>query len=500
MPLPLDHARSMSLQQLLGATAAAHGQRRVTGLALDSRRLQPGDLFFALPGAACDGRNFLPMAVAAGAAAIVAERGLNDLQRAAAAAVPLFEVDALAANLGALAARFYGDPSRQMYLAGVTGTNGKTTVAQLLAQLLRGFYGQCGVIGTLGASIDDSKQDDSGAAEVLNTTPDALALQRQLAEWQLSHAVLEASSHGLLQGRLNGLSFDSALFTNLSRDHLDYHGDMARYGAAKALLFQGRLLAAAIVNADDPMAASLLRQVRPQATRLSYSIAGRKAALQASDIRHHAAGLSARIATPWGSGDVHSPLPGDFNLSNVLAVIAAACHAGMPLTEVLARLPHLQAVTGRMQQLPNERGLQLVIDYAHTPEALRQALRALRAHSDGRLICVFGCGGERDSGKRPLMGAVASAHADRVIVTSDNPRGESPEAIISEIVAGADGPVEVEVDRARAIARAVAAARPGDCILVAGKGHESSQLTGSERLPFSDAGQLRAALAQAGGQ
>lgn len=500
MAQPTLPAHAMPLSELLaGDTSAADaGLQRsavsISGLQLDSRKVITGDAFIAMSGESADGRNYIRSAVEAGAAAIVAESGLNEVQRAAAAGLPLVEIARLPARLGELAGRFYGAPSQAMHLVGVTGTNGKTTTSRLLAQLLRGNYGQCGVVGTLGATLGNEAQD------ALNTTPDAISLQRQLAQWSgaaVEHAVLEVSSHALVQGRVNGLAFDSAIFTNLSHDHLDYHGDMQRYGEAKSLLFQNAALSSAIVNRDDPYAAQLLP--RSGVDVLDYSLTDSAASVYASDIHFHRDGLEARIETPWGSGHLHSSLAGDFNLSNLLAALTAACIAEIPLADALEMAPGLHSVAGRMQTVGNDLGLQLVVDYAHTPDALQQALQALRAHVEGQLICVFGCGGDRDANKRPVMGSVVDRWADRAIVTSDNPRGESPRLIIDDIVAGIDGSCDVEPDRARAIALAVQAAQPGDCVLVAGKGHESYQQVGEKRLPFSDVQQLQSALAKKGG-
>jgi UDP-N-acetylmuramoyl-L-alanyl-D-glutamate--2,6-diaminopimelate ligase len=468
-----------------------YGDIDIFGLQLDSRQLKRGDAFMAVRGTEHDGRDFCAQAVAAGAAVIVAEKGISQAQRSACADVPVVEVSGLAQKLGAMAARFYGEPAADMCLVGITGTNGKTTTSRLLAQLLRRQFGSCGVIGTLGASLEDE------ASEAVNTTPDALSLQRILAQWRdqgVGHAALEVSSHSLDQGRVSGLAFDMAIFTNLSHDHLDYHGDMASYGLAKSLLFQGSELKTAIVNADDPYSEVLQGVLAPQARLLTYSVQGADSYGRASNVSFHDSGLEAEIETPWGSGVLHSPLAGDFNLSNLLAALAAACVAGMPLQRVLESSLELQGAPGRMEYVPNEADLQVVIDYAHTPDALQQALFALRAHTRGSLICVFGCGGDRDAGKRSLMGRMATEAADRVIVTSDNPRNESPEKIIADIKAGCIHEVETEADRAAAIALAVETARPEDCVLIAGKGHETYQQVGEKRLPFSDLAQVRLAL------
>ncbi|MCZ6830396.1 MAG: UDP-N-acetylmuramoyl-L-alanyl-D-glutamate--2,6-diaminopimelate ligase [Gammaproteobacteria bacterium] len=471
--------------------SGSHGDVRIQGLQLDSRQLKAGEAFLAVSGAEHDGRDYCAQAAAAGAAVIIAEKGLSRAQRSACAAVPVVEVAGLVQQLGRIAARYYGEPAASMRLFGITGTNGKTTTSRLLAQLLRRQFGRCGVIGTLGATLGDDISD------AVNTTPDAVSLQRVLAEWHdlgVALAALEVSSHSLDQGRVNGLSFDTAIFTNLSQDHLDYHGDMVSYGLAKSRLFRDSQLQTAIVNADDPYSAFLRDVLAPGVQLLTYSVQGTPSTVVASNVSFHDSGLAADIETPWGEGVLRSPLAAEFNLSNLLAALAAACNTGMPLQSVLDCTLDLQGAPGRMEYVPNDLGLQIVIDYAHTPAALQQALHALRAHTRGSLICVFGCGGDRDAGKRPLMGQVATAAADRVIVTSDNPRTESPQKIISDIEAGCIHAPEIEVDRAAAIALAVATAEPDDCVLIAGKGHETYQQLGARRLPFSDIQQVRLAL------
>lgn len=491
MALQTTPSVGMPLAGVLAEAGSLAQEVTISGLQLDSRLVVAGDAFLALPGVAHDGRNYLEAAALADASVIIAERGLTALQRLAAGTVPIIEISGLAARVGSIASEFYGAPSAAMHVVGITGTNGKTTTSRLLAQLLRHRYGHCGVIGTLGATLDDQ------VAEAVNTTPDAVSLQRQLATWLaqgVEHAVLEVSSHSLEQGRVNGLDFETAIFTNLTHDHLDYHGDMTSYGLAKSRLFSGGSLKTAILNMDDPFAGSIVELAGDGIDVLGYSLLGQNAAVQARDVSYHDNGLEATLSSPWGDGLLRSPLAGDFNLSNLLAAITAACVAGVPLARVIELVPDLQGVPGRMEYVPNEHGLQVVVDYAHTPDALQQALWALRAHAQGELICVFGCGGDRDAKKRPVMGRIAAEHADRVIVTSDNPRNESPQDIIADIKRGISGPVECEADRAAAIALAVATARPGDCILVAGKGHESYQQLGEERIPFSDVEHLRRAL------
>jgi len=462
----------------------------VTGIHSDSRQVQPGDLFFALPGDQHDGRHFIRQAVAQGARAVVAEPPVapEDFPTE----VPVIERADLQQQLGPIAARFFGEPSRYLRVTGVTGTNGKTTVSQLAGQLLRACGYSCGVIGTLGASLDGTPTD------ALNTTPDAIGLQRQLAAWRESGAVatvMEASSHALVQGRVNGVQFDTAVFTNLSRDHLDYHGSMAAYAEAKLRLFLMPGLRSAVINIDDPAASSLIERIAGRSDILTYSVKDNPAAtLRVSRARYTGSGLQAQLATPWGEASIQCPLIGAFNLSNVAAAIAAAVLSGCNFDQVVAGLPQLTAVPGRMQTVSNDRGLQVVIDYAHTPDALEKALSALRDHVRGRLIAVFGCGGDRDRGKRAAMGCLACALADVVYVTSDNPRHEEPAAIMDDVAAGCSGNYSLVEDRAEAIRAAITSAREGDCVLVAGKGHENYQVIGADKRPFSDLAEAQAAL------
>jgi UDP-N-acetylmuramoyl-L-alanyl-D-glutamate--2,6-diaminopimelate ligase len=468
---------------------------RVTGVTLDSRKVRPGDLFLALAGEVHDGRQFMEQAVASGAVAVAAEAPAGGFVDAL--PVPLVEIPELSQEAGAIAGRFYGDPTRTMRVVGVTGTNGKTTASRLVAQLLRTLEQPCGVIGTLGMALDES------VSEAANTTPDPVSLQRQLAQWRdqgVRNTAMEVSSHALVQGRVNGVRFDTAVFTNLSRDHLDYHGSMAAYARAKLSLFTREGLRYGLVNADDDYAALLAAMAGAHCEVLSFSARGdARADIRVSDVAFAAGGARGRIDTPWGSGEFQSPLPGDFNVANLAAAIACAVTGGHALEQVLAVVPQLQPVPGRLQAIGNDQGLQVLVDYAHTPDALEQVLKAIRPQVAGRLITVFGCGGDRDAGKRPVMGRIACQYSDRVIITSDNPRSEEPEAIIADIAAGCIGVFDREADRAAAIERAIAEARAGDCVLIAGKGHEDYQIIEGQRLHFSDAQQAGAALARRAG-
>lgn len=461
-------------------------------LTLDSRALRPGDLFLAVPGTRSDGRAYIADAIAREAAAVAYEaEGAPPL--AEAAATVLVPVKGLQAQLSAIAGRFYGDPSRSLELVGVTGTNGKTSVSQLVAQALDLLGTRCGLIGTLGIGFYDDLQCGR------HTTPDPLAVQAELARLKQAGAravAMEVSSHGLDQGRVEALDFDVAVFTNLSRDHLDYHGDMAAYGEAKARLFAWPGLCCRVINLDDPFGRELAAREAPSRL-IGYSLDDPAATLYCAEAEFGEDGVRARLVTAQGDGLLVSPLLGRFNLSNLLAVVGALMGLGHPLDEILRVLPQLQGPAGRMQRLGGGTQPLVVVDYAHTPDALEKVLDALRPHARGRLLCLFGCGGERDRGKRPLMAAVAESRADAVWVTDDNPRGEPAEQILADIRAGFANPAAVTFmpGRAAAIQALIAAAAPEDVVLLAGKGHEDYQEIAGVRQPFSDIEQAARALA-----
>lgn len=465
-------------------------QLPVSGLSIDSRTVQRGDLFLALRGASHDGRQFLGQAAAAGAVAALIEDGPFAVE----AGIPVHAVPELRQHVGEIASRFYGYPSRALHIAAVTGTNGKTTVSQLLAQLIRAAGYDCGVMGTLGASLDGRPLSST------HTTPDAITVHATLAEWvaaAVPFATMEVSSHALDQGRVGAVEVDTAIFTNLTRDHLDYHGDMQAYGEAKLRLFEFPALRTAVLNADDPFCAQVAARLSDDVTCIRYSIGAAEAELRLGALEFDKHGLRARLQSPWGSATLRSPLLGAFNASNLAAALAAALTAGLPLEATVRAVASLTPVPGRMEPLPRHDNAPLVVvDYAHTPDALRQVLTALRRQVSGRLIAVFGCGGDRDRGKRADMAACASTLADVSFVTSDNPRSEDPQSIIDDITAGMSGDYRPVLDRAAAIAEAVAFANPGDCVLIAGKGHEDYQIIGEQRLPFSDVEQARSALAE----
>ena len=514
----------------------------VRELTCDSRTVKAGDVFVAYPGhpdshgLRHDGRDHIPAALASGAAAVLWER--DGFAWNAAWRVPNAPVDGLKPLVGAIAGEVYGSPSEQLFMVGVTGTNGKTSVSQWVAQALSAsgksvgksvgesagksagepgaqpsggkFLGKpCGVIGTLGAALLGSTP---GAAEgsarpverfvnAPNTTPDAIVLQRSLMQMRAAGAAacaIEVSSIGLDQSRTAGIAFDCAVFTNFTRDHLDYHGSMAAYEAAKSKLFFTEGLKHAVINLDDPMGIRLMARVADRVDRIAYCIAGvspvtefveDEGRLTASELRFDQRGVRFVVSSDWGQTEVAAPVWGAFNVSNLLAVLGVLIAAGVPFEAAARALERIEAVPGRMNALGGTNAPLVVIDYAHTPDALEQALACLRALSTSRggaLRVVFGCGGDRDAGKRPLMGAVAERLADAVMLTSDNPRSEVPDAIIAAIARGMHKPHLAVVDRAQAIMRAVQGAGSRDVILIAGKGHERTQEVAGRKLPFSD--------------
>jgi UDP-N-acetylmuramoyl-L-alanyl-D-glutamate--2,6-diaminopimelate ligase len=462
------------------------------GLSADSRNLHEGDAFVALAGASTHGLRHLDQAAEAGVAAVIFEEPVPEGVLLPANAVG---VTNLGSRLGVLADRYYLSPSRALSVTGVTGTNGKTSTVQLIAQALELQGSRAGTIGTLGAGMYGQHQ----AGE--RTTPDVIAVHRLLARMRdqgASQVAMEVSSHALEQGRVDAVAFRVAVFTNLTRDHLDYHGTMQAYGEAKARLFQWPTLQAVVVNLDDALGQALLAGVADGVTRIGLSSRGAKGAtLGAEAAQLSPQGL--RFVLREGVEDyaVRSPLLGRFNVDNLLAVAGVLRALGWDLARVAAMLPRLSPVDGRMSRVGGEHGEPLVVvDYAHTPDALEQALSSLRAHTPGRLTCVFGCGGDRDRGKRALMAAIAERGADRVIVTDDNPRSEDGNAIVTDIVGGFSraASFEVQRDRAAAIALALEGSSANDIVLVAGKGHEAYQEIAGTRLPFDDLAVARAAL------
>jgi UDP-N-acetylmuramoyl-L-alanyl-D-glutamate--2,6-diaminopimelate ligase len=475
----------------------------------DSRAVAPGDIFFAY---AVKGANNLPHrldAIKRGAVAILYQPEAGVMTLEAGGDVPQLPVPALDQLAGPIAAGWYGEPSAQLRVQGVTGTNGKTSITHWLAHALSGQGEPCALIGTLGSGMP-------GALSYTGfTTPDAPQLQRSLATLRAAgakHVAMEVSSHGLAQGRVNGIAFEVAIFTNLSQDHLDYHETFAAYEAAKARLFDWPSLRHAVINRDDAAGRRLLERVKQSkrgVTRIAYGIGAPSEQfdsdkqLTASAIRATANGTAFHIDGDWGSAEVEVATLGDFNVSNLLAVLGGLLAVDVPFEAALARLAKLQPVLGRMQRIEGRASLAeplVVIDYAHTPDALEKTLSALRptaAQRGGQLICVFGCGGDRDATKRPLMGAIAERLADQVVVTSDNPRSEIPAAIIEQIAAGMRSPEQARrvEDRAIAILQTVRGAAPEDVIVLAGKGHEATQEIAGKKRPFSDQDHALLALA-----
>lgn len=478
----------MKLGELIGGLP--HGALRgdpgveVSDLAYDSRRVGAGSLFFCVRGERSDGHDFAPAAVAAGAAALVAERPL-------ALGVPEVEVASARAAMAPLAARFFGDPTAELRLAGVTGTNGKTTSVFLIRAVLEAEGLGTGLLGTVKRVIGGTEE------EVERTTPEAIDLQRtfrRMVDAGDLACSMEVSSHALALERAVGLRFDVAAFTNLTQDHLDFHADMEDYFAAKRALFlpsgDADPPAAALVNVDDPYGLRLADEIRaaggPALT--TFSPSGADADLRAEAVELDAAASRFTCLGPEGRVRVELPLPGHFNVENALCALGAARSLGVPPERAAPALAGAEPVPGRLEPVDERQPFAVLVDYAHTPDSLDNALGAARRLTAGSLIAVLGCGGDRDREKRPLMGEIGSRAADLCVITSDNPRSEDPDAIIAEIVAGVGtGEVEVEVDRRRAIALALARARPGDAVVIAGKGHERGQeLAGGRKIPFDD--------------
>lgn len=476
----------------------------INQISFNSRQVKPGCLFIALPGTQQDGRNFIQQALEQGASAVLAEK--KDLHSFLQAIhqpdtqpyCPIIGIAKLNTKLGDIAKLFYATEQTNCHLVGFTGTNGKTTCSFLLAQALTRLHCSSAVMGTMGYG----RVSEPLKKQTL-TTPDVLTIHRQIKELcdQAIHVcALEASSHGLAQGRLDGLTFQSAVFTNLTQDHLDYHDDMSTYLKAKLRLFQWPTLKRAIINYDTEYFSKVVSTVASDCQVYVY-------ALQKPDLRRHHypvntqfiyckkyqckhSGLYAVVETPWGEGELRSNLLGDFNLSNLLAVLTEICALGYSLDKALLALSHAQGAPGRMQRIGRGDLPEVIIDYAHTPDALEKALQASRQHCKRRLWCVFGCGGGRDKQKRQQMGAIAAQYADKVIITNDNPRLEPPQQIIHDIMQGIalsdSKKVVVEPDRKQAIQYAIAHALAVDTILVAGKGHERDQDLGSHKVAFSD--------------
>jgi UDP-N-acetylmuramoyl-L-alanyl-D-glutamate--2,6-diaminopimelate ligase len=495
----------MRLRDVMGGVAAGQlpagsgADVEISALAYDDRKVSPGTLFFCVPGFTRDGHDFATAAVAAGAAALVVERPLG-------LGVPEVLVASVRRAMAPAAARFHGDPTAALDVVAVTGTNGKTTTAFLVRALLQSAGRQCGLLGTVTSFVGGEERP------VERTTAEAIELQhdvRAMVDGGDAACAMEVSSHALALHRADAIHVAAAIFTNLTQDHLDFHPTMEDYFTAKRRLFApadgGRPPRVAIVNADDPYGRRLADELsaagadaaRP-AQLLTFAI-DREATYRATAVESGFDGSRFTLRTPAGALALRTPLPGRFNVQNVLAAVAAVHALGVPLATIAAALPHAARVPGRFEPVDEGQDFAVLVDYAHTPDSLENVLNAARALAAARVLCVFGCGGDRDRGKRPLMGEIAARLADRAFVTSDNPRSEQPEAIVAEILAGiAPGDracVSVDVDRHAAISAAIAEAREGDVVVVAGKGHEQGQeLAGGRKIPFDDVEVAREAL------
>lgn len=498
MSMPaMDLTSAPALDRLLAGIAAAPPVP-ITGLASDSRAVGRGYAFLACRGASRHGVEFADAAVAAGAAAVVWDSATAPA--APDVRVPTVAVPGLERLLGELANRWFDTPSARIRVSGVTGTNGKTTVAWLVAQCLRRLDRACGYIGTLGAGLEPP------FAEGALTTPACIELHgalAALADGGGTHAAIEVSSHAIGQNRIDGVHFDSVLFTNLSRDHIDYHGDMHAYGEVKARLFLEREVARRIVNVDSAFGQELALRCRAREGRLvtvsteprhAFDAGSGAEALTVRPLGPSGFGFAVEIEGSFGAGSCRLPLAGEFNVANAALALAQLLCWDVPLPTAVAALAACEPPPGRLQRVAGEAGPAVYVDYAHTPAGLEAVLKALRPHCTGNLWCVFGCGGDRDRGKRPLMGATVMRLADRAVVTTDNPRFENPDDIIAEVLAGMDGRAIAVPDRERAIRWTIGQARDNDLVLIAGKGHENVQLVAGERLPFSDYAAARAAL------
>ncbi len=459
----------------------------ITGISSDSKKLSPGNVFFALVGETGHGLDHVDEALAAGAGAVVWDSSA-DVVAPDNVGVPLIPVAGLTTHIGKIANRFFDAPSMNMKVVGVTGTNGKTTVSFLVAECMQLLGNTCGYLGTLGFGIGELDTDSD------MTTPACIDLHEKLAAFRdagAGHAAIEVSSHALRQGRVNGVHFDCAIFTNLSRDHIDYHGSMRAYGETKARLILDKDVAHRIVSLDTEFGQELAercgRDVVTVSTRFDRIANGRPFVFVRSVVAT-AGGSNVAVNSSWGDFEFQLPLPGDFNVANAISVLALLLSWEIPVADACDVLSKVIAPPGRMQRVADSSAPTVYVDYAHTPAGLEAALRSLRSHCGKSLWCVFGCGGDRDRGKRPLMGKVAARLADRVVITNDNPRSELPGNIIADVLRGVGekpGAIAIE-DRATAIAYAIHEAADDDIVLIAGKGHENYQLIGDQRLSFSD--------------
>ena len=503
-----EQRRGMTLEQLqsrgVGGRISGTATQAVRGVQHDSRQVQSGDLFVAVPGATHDGLSFVGDALRRGAVAVMSEQQV-------AFDIPQITVPDARAGLGRAAELVYGEPSRALHTVGITGTNGKTTTAYLLHCALEAVSAKPALIGTTGLFASGAERPS------LHTTPegdDISRFARQALDAGATHLLLEVSSHGLAMHRVDALGFEVAAFTNLSRDHLDFHQSMDRYGEAKARLFTELEPSKAVIHVDDPFGAELAHRLSVPVIRCSRQ-PGSEAEILATDWSVTRAGIRAKVETPAGPVELRSPMLGEHNLENLLVALGCAYALGLDLRRVTEAWEHAAGSPGRLERIPHPRDVAVLVDYAHTPDALERVLQTMRAVTPNRLIVVFGAGGDRDKGKRSKMGRVGVEGADLCVLTSDNPRSEDPRQILDEIAAGAEeaAGARIEaaelvtasrgyctlVDRGEAIAAAIRAARPGDTVLLAGKGHENYQIIGPERTRFDDREEARAAIASLAG-
>ena len=459
--------------------------QEITGLSTNSYTVQKGYLFIGMPGSRVDGGEFWASSLESGAvAAIITPQAAAKFRPLGQCVIQCQDMEKACAQI---AAAFYNYPSQQLSMIGVTGTNGKTTTTHLIEFFLEQMDSKTALLGTLYTRWPGYQKT------ALHTTPFAVELQEQLTQAQQAgckYAVMEVSSHALAQGRVKGISFDVAVFTNLTQDHLDFHKDMEDYFSAKALLFrQDYLRGRAVINIDDVYGQRLVDRIEKEQV-WTYSIKQEQADFYTRELNYQATGVAGILETPLGSFPFQSPLVGQFNLANLLAAIATVTQLGLPIEKVLAKLPHFLGVPGRMERISigSKQDISVIVDYAHTPDSLENLLLAARPFIKGKMICVFGCGGDRDRTKRPLMGKIAAQLADYTVVTSDNPRTENPQAILEDIREGIPQTAEVIViaDRATAIKQAIQNAQSGDGVLIAGKGHEDYQILGTEKIHFDD--------------
>lgn len=489
--------KTMSVKKLLAMFDIEAPDIDITDLVLDSREVAIHKAFVAVKGHDLDGRDFIPQAISLGAKVILAES--DDAQRHGDVEMReqsiIIHFYQLNQKLSKLAECFYHSPAEKLDLVAVTGTNGKTSTVQLISQLRYLLGGSCASIGTLGTGI---YQPDSSLSSSKNTTPDAIQMQRLIAQFQLAGATqvaIEASSHALVQGRINSIHTKTAVFTNLTRDHLDYHGSMSEYARAKRLLLDQPGLQHLVVNVDDPEGEMWLQQVAKDVEVVVCSVepsidlsALSQKYCVATNVAFLSNGCEISIDSSWGKADIQIGLLGRFNVANLLAALSVQLLDGFSLQQLAAVTDQLSPVAGRMEVFNNPNGANIVVDFAHTPDALEQTLLACSHHCDGRLVCIFGCGGDRDQGKRSLMGSIAEQHADSIIVTNDNSRSEDPKQICDQILSGfrAPGAVQIELDRKRAIELALSQTQHNDLIVVAGKGHENTQIIGRQTLEYNE--------------